>query len=223
MPGQVPVSTTPTVFVVDDDLAVLGILGDILREHGLSVEGYSSSEAFLAAYRPGRRGCLVVDGLMPGTSGIELLEQLRQEDRDLPAIVITGHGDIAMAVKAMKAGAIDFLEKPARPDEIVASVNRALGQADESAEHRNRQMLAATRIAALTFRERQVMDFVVDGLPNKEIAALLNISQRTVENHRAALMKRTGAGSLPDLIRLVMQAALPSENAIPITEAVTPE
>jgi two-component system CheB/CheR fusion protein len=206
-------SPLPTVFVVDDDRTLRDALQDLLREHGHTVEAYASGEAFLAADRPDREGCLVVDAVMPGMGGIALLEQLKATNHGLPAIMITGHGDVAMAVRAMKAGAADFLEKPIHPDELMASIGRALERAQDSRKLSNWRKTAAERIARLTPREREVMDLVVQGRPNKIIAHDLSVSQRTVENHRAAVMKRTGVSSVPDLIRLVMAAAdgLPSE------------
>jgi two-component system, chemotaxis family, CheB/CheR fusion protein len=197
----------PTVFVVDDDRALREVLQELLQEHGHTAEAYASGEAFLAAVRPDREGCLVVDSVMPGMGGIALLERLRAKNHGLPAIMITGHGDIAMAVQAMKAGAADFLEKPIRSDELLASIERALERAHDSQKASAWRKIAAERIARLTPRERSVMDLVVQGRPNKIIADDLGISQRTVENHRAEVMKRTGVTSVPDLIRLVMAAA----------------
>jgi len=203
----------PTVFVVDDDGTLRDALQELLQEHGHAAEAYASGEAFLAADRPDREGCLVVDAVMPGMSGIALLEQLKAKNQGLPAIMITGHGDIAMAVQAMKAGAADFLEKPVRPDDLLASIERALERTQDSLKLSAWHKAAAERIGRLTPRERDVMDLVVQGRPNKIIAHDLGISQRTVENHRAAVMKRTGVTSVPDLIRLVMAAAdsLPRE------------
>ena len=197
----------PTVFVVDDDRALRDALQELLREHGHAAEAFASGEAFLSADRPDREGCLVVDALMPGMGGIALLEQLTASKHGLPAIMITGHGDVAMAVQAMKAGAADFLEKPIRPDELLASIERALERAQDSRKLFDWRRTAAERVARLTPREREVMDLVVQGRPNKIIAHDLGVSQRTVENHRAAVMKRTGVTSVPDLIRLVMAAA----------------
>jgi len=197
----------PIVFVVDDDRAVRNGMQELLEEHGHTAASYASGEAFLAADRPDREGCLVVDALMPGMGGIALLERLKAENRSLPAIMITGHGDIAMAVQAMKAGAADFLEKPVRAEELLASIERAFDRSRDSAKLSLWHKTAAERIARLTPRERDVMELVVQGRPNKIIADDLRISQRTVENHRAAVMKRTGVTSLPDLIRLVMAAA----------------
>jgi two-component system CheB/CheR fusion protein len=197
----------PTVFVVDDERAVRDGMQELLREHGYPAEAYDGGEAFLVADLPDREGCLLVDALMPGMDGIALLERLRAENRGLPAIMLTGHGDITMAVKAMKAGAADFLEKPVRPEELLASIERALEHARGVAALIAWRKTAAERIASLTPRERDVLDRVVQGRPNKIIADDLGISQRTVENHRAAVMRRTGVASVPDLIRLVMAAA----------------
>jgi two-component system CheB/CheR fusion protein len=217
-----------TIFVIDDDDMVRDYVRLLLELEGRTVEAYASSEAFLAAYRPGRSGCLVIDLHMPGMSGIELLERLAVERHRLPAIMITGRGDVKTAVQAMKVGAVDFIEKPFPQGELIASIDRALERTRNSVEpsgsgearpelvdgltQRERQavdqIVAATakRIAGLTSRQRQVMDLIVAGHLNKEIAWRLGISQRTVENHRATVMKKTGAKSLPDLIHLVMKS-----------------
>jgi two-component system CheB/CheR fusion protein len=196
-----------TVFVVDDDRTLRETLQELLREHGYTAEAYASGAEFLAAYNPDREGCMVVDAVMPGMGGIELLGRLKAQNPGLPAIMITGHGDIAMAIQAMKAGAADFFEKPIRPAELLACVERAVERARDSRKRDAWRKTAAERVARLTPRERSVMDLVVQGRPNKIIADDLGISQRTVENHRAAVMKRTGVTSVPDLIRLVMAAA----------------
>jgi len=205
-PASGPVAQEPpTIFVVDDDEVLLGSMRDMLQQRGHTVETFPSAEAFLSAHG-GRRGCLVVDSVMPGMSGLELLDRLKGENHDLPAIVITGHGDIPMAIKAMKVGAIDFIEKPTPQERLIASIDLALLQASDATKRSVSQEAAAASIAALTPRERAVMELVVQGLPNKQIAYSLDISQRTVETHRAAVMARTGSESLPDLIRLVMRA-----------------
>ena len=181
---------------------------DLLRENGYAVEIFASGEAFLEAYRPGREGCLLVDARMPGMSGLELLQRLKGEGHRLPAIMITGSGDVPMAVEAMKAGAVDFIEKPIGRDELLASVERALDQTRDSGKLSVcARETAATRVASLTTRQRQIMDLVLAGHPSKNIAADLGISQRTVENHRAAIMKKTGSKSLPALIRMALAAA----------------
>ena len=158
------------------------------------------------AYRPGREGCLLVDARMPGMGGLALLQRLKSEGTRLPAIMITGQGDVPMAVEAMKAGAADFIEKPIGRDELFASIERALEHIRDSAKLSVRREAAATRLAGLTARQRQIMELVLAGHPSKNIAADLGISQRTVENHRAAVMKKTGSHSLSALIRLVLAA-----------------
>ena len=195
-----------TIYVVDDDCSTREAMQELLQEHGHTAETYAGAEEFLAVDGSVREGCLVVDGLMPGMDGIALLQRLKTENRGLPAIMITGHGDVAMAVRAMKAGATDFLEKPVRPDELLASIERALERGQDLAKLSAWRNMAAERIAALSRRERGVLDLVVQGRQNKVIAHELGISQRTVENHRAAVMRKAGVGSLPDLIRLVMAA-----------------
>ncbi|HEX4650077.1 MAG TPA: response regulator, partial [Granulicella sp.] len=196
----------PIMFVVDDDGAVREAMRDLLQEDGRTVEIYASSEAFLAAYRPGREGCLLVDAQMPGMGGLALLRRLHSEGTRLPAIMITGQGDVPMAVEVMKIGAADFIEKPIRRDELFASIERALDQTRDSAQMALRQEAAATRLAGLTGRQREIMELVLAGHPSKNIAADLGISQRTVENHRAAVMKKTGSHTLSALIRLALAA-----------------
>jgi len=195
-----------TIFVVDDDSAVREALRDLLQQDGRAVEISASSEAFLDAYRPGRDGCLLVDARMPGMGGLELLQRLKREGNRLPAIMITGQGDVPMAVEAMKAGAADFSEKPIGRNELFASIERALEHTRDSAKLSVRREAAATRLASLTVRQRQIMEMVLAGHPSKNIAADLGISQRTVENHRAAFMKKTGSHSLSALIRLALSA-----------------
>jgi two-component system CheB/CheR fusion protein len=197
---------SPTIFVVDDDGAMRKAMRDLLQQDGRTVEIYPSAEAFREAYRPGREGCLLVDARMPGMGGLELLQRLDSEGIRLPAIMITGQGDVPMAVAAMKAGAADFIEKPIRRDELFASIERALGHTRDLAKLSAWQEEAATRLAGLTVRQRQIMELVLAGHPSKNIAADLGISQRTVENHRAAVMKKTGVHSLSALIRLALAA-----------------
>ena len=196
----------PTIFVVDDDSAVRAAMCDLLQEDGRTVELYPSSEAFLEAYRPGREGCLLVDARMPGMGGLALLQRLQSEGTRLPAIMITGQGDVPMAVAAMRAGAADFIEKPVSRDELFASIERALEHTRDSTKLAVQQEVAATHLAGLTARQRQIMELVLAGHPSKNIAADLGISQRTVENHRAAVMKKTGSHSLSALIRLALAA-----------------
>jgi two-component system, chemotaxis family, CheB/CheR fusion protein len=195
----------PTVFVIDDDASIRQAVGEMLQEHGYLAHTYASSEAFLATGQRDCAGCLVVDARLPEMDGLTLIGRLRGAGMRLPAIMLTGHGDVAMAVAAMKAGAVDFLEKPVRPADLLASIDRALARGS-SPNRSPSEQAAGKLLAGLTVRQQQVMDQVIAGHANKEIAARLGISQRTVENHRAAVMARTKAGSLPDLIRLVMHA-----------------
>ena len=196
-----------TVFVVDDDRAIREAMRDLLHENGYSVELFADGPAFLEAYRPGWEGCLLVDAVMPGMSGIELIERLKADGRALPAIVITGNGAVPMAVQAMKAGAVDFIEKPVGHEELLANVKRALDQTQDTATLSASREAAAMRVASLTTRQRQILDLVLAGHPSKNIAADLGISQRTVDNHRAAIMRKTGSKSLPALVRTALAAA----------------
>ena len=197
----------PTIFVVDDESQVREALHERLQKEGWAVEVYSSGEAFLEAYRPGREGCLLVDARMPRMTGLELLERLKTNGSGPPAIMITGHADIRLAVRAMKAGAMAFLEKPVQYDELVVSIERALELTRNSAAGSSLREAAARRIAGLTLRERQVVEMVVECNPNKQIAYVLGISQRTVETHRATAMKKVGARTLSELIHLTIAGA----------------
>jgi two-component system CheB/CheR fusion protein len=203
--GEVKAGTVrPTIFVVDDEGALREAMSELLQEEGWAVEAYSSGEAFLEAYHPGREGCLVVDARMPEMSGLELLERLKARNSGPPAIMITGHADVRLAVRAMRAGAMAFLEKPVQYDELVVNIERALDLARNSTALASLREAAAKRIAGLTSRERQVVGMVVEGHPNKQIAYVLGISQRTVETHRATAMRKVGARTLSELIHLTI-------------------
>ena len=204
---QPPPNSVPTIFVVDDDGAVREAMRALLRANGWTVETYASSEAFLDAYHPGGEGCLLlIDARMPGMSGLDLLQQLKSAGDRLPAIMITGQGDVPMAVEAMRAGAADFIAKPIRGGELIASIGHALEHVRDAARLPVGQEAAVERLADLTTRQRQIMELVLAGHPSKNIAADLGVSQRTVENHRAAIMKKTGSHSLSALIRLALAA-----------------
>lgn len=194
----------PTIFVVDDDESVREAMRGLLEDEGWSVEVYSSGEAFLDAYSPRREGCLVIDALMPRMSGVELVERLNIEGGGPPIVMVTGHADIRLAVRAMKAGAIAFLEKPVQYDELVVAIERALRLARDSAALSTLREETTRRIAGLTWRERQVVELVVEGNPNKQIAYVLGIAQRTVESHRATAMRKLGARTLSELIHLTI-------------------
>jgi two-component system, chemotaxis family, CheB/CheR fusion protein len=197
----------PVIIVVDDDDQLRRTLREVLEDDGRTVEDYSTCEAFLAAYHPGRQACLLIDAYLPGMSGLELLQRLTDAGHRLPAIMITGHSDVSTAVQAMKAGASDFIEKPVGRGELLASIERALEQSRDVNTLIAGREAAAHHMAALTPRQRQIMERVLSGEPSKNIAADLGISQRTVENHRASIMKKTGAKSLPALARLALTAA----------------
>jgi two-component system CheB/CheR fusion protein len=200
-------NVAPLVIVIDDDAQFCAATVLLLREAGYDAEIYQSGEAYLAAYRPERGECLLIDCYLPGMSGISLLERLRDAGSRHPAIVMTGLSDVPMVVKAMKAGAIDFIEKPVDGADLIPSIARALELSQDSRKRVAWKDSAANQIAGLTPRERQIMDLVLSGLPNKIIAANLGVSQRTVEYHRAAIMRKTGAGSLPALARLAIAAS----------------
>ncbi|THD44091.1 MAG: response regulator [Bradyrhizobium sp.] len=195
------------IFIVDDDDRIRGAIGAVLEDDGRVVESYASCEAFLKAYRPGIAACLLIDAYLPGMSGLELLRKLHSDGHRLPSIMITGNSDVSTAVEAMKAGAVDFIEKPIGRDELIASIERALAMSQDSQKLQEWRASATTHLAGLTPRQREVMDRVLAGEPSKNIAADLGISQRTVENHRASIMKRTGSKSLPALARLALVAA----------------
>lgn len=194
------------VHVIDDDEALLRELSVLLSQACLPARLHGSAEAFRASWTPDEAGCLLIDAYLPGESGLSLMRSLKSAGTLPPTIMITGHGDIAMAVEAMHAGAVDFLEKPVSGAAIVESVGKALALSrDRSAQTHDRKARSA-RLATLTERQFEVMKMVLAGHPSKNIAADLGLSQRTVENHRAEIMRRTGCKSLPELARLVMTA-----------------
>ena len=195
------------VIVVDDDHQICEAIRAVLEDDGRAVDTYASCEAFLDAFHPDKSECLLIDAYLPGLSGLELLEKLRDEGHHLPAIMITGNADVPMAIKAMKAGALDFIEKPIGREELLASIERALDLAHDSGKLMEWRANAAAHLTGLTPRQQDVMERVLAGHPSKNIAADLGISQRTVENHRASIMKRTGSKSLPALARLAFLAS----------------
>ncbi len=195
---------TSTVYVVDDDAMVREATRELLQENGYGVEVFADGETFLRADRS--EGCLLVDARMPGMTGLELIARLKANDRTLPTIMITGGGDVATAVQAMKAGALDFIEKPIGHADLLASIERALNRNGDATKLSQARENALMHVASLTARQRQIMDLVLAGHPSKNIAADLGISQRTVDNHRAAIMRKTGSKSLPALIRLGIAA-----------------
>jgi two-component system CheB/CheR fusion protein len=202
-----PAPLPPVIFVVDDDRLLRAAVRAVLEEDGRTVEEFESCEAFLAAFQPGRDACLLVDAALPGMSGLDLLRHLQHDGPRIPAVMMTGKADVAMAVQAMKAGASDFIEKPIGREELLTCIARAFDQAHDSSKRVAWREAATAQIGGLTERQKQIMKLVLAGAPSKNIAADLGISQRTVENHRAEIMKRTGAKSLPELARLALAAA----------------
>jgi len=195
-------SAGPDVTIIDDDEAIRGSLGDLLRSEGLKVTAHPSAESYLAAEETS--GCLVVDIHMPGLSGLELQAELRRRGRDVAIIVITGQGDVPKAVTALKAGAVDFLEKPYDVEHLLSSIRHALNQSERRERQGREIMRLQSRLAGLSRRERQVMDLMVLGQPNKVIAQSLGISPRTVENHRASVMDKMQCDNLSMLIHLIL-------------------
>jgi two-component system CheB/CheR fusion protein len=194
------------IFVVDDDIGVCDAIRAMLRAEGALVETYTSGEEFLSNHDPHLDGCLLVDAKMPGMDGLELLERLKAKGQQLPAIMITGEGDVQMAVRAIKAGADDFIEKPIGRADLLARIAHAIEHSSDLSQWSTSRYAATARFAALTPRERQVMELVLVGQPSKNIAADLGVSQRTIESHRASLMRRVGAKTLPELVRLAVAA-----------------
>jgi two-component system response regulator FixJ len=197
-----------TVFVVDDDEAVRDSLKILLETEGYRAAAFESAIAFLDGYREGMQGCLLADVRMPDMTGLELQEALAERHIALPVIIITGHGDVPMAVRAMKAGAIDFIEKPFSDTAILDSVRRAMASAKQADANQGLAAEAQQRLETLTPRERQVLEWLVRGRPNKIIAFELDISARTVEIHRARVMEKMQAESLSHLVRLALAAKL---------------
>jgi len=194
----------PSVFVVDDDAAVRDSLRMLLKSVGLPVEVFESGQEFLDADRDDRPGCLVLDIRMPGMSGLELQVKLNERHSILPIIFITGHGDVPMAVEAMQAGAVDFIQKPFRDQDLLDRINQALDKDAGSRRMLAERNMIRKRLESLTPREREVLDLVVAGKANKVIAGDLNLSQRTVEIHRARVMEKMEAHSLAHLVRMVL-------------------
>ncbi|NOS97749.1 MAG: response regulator transcription factor [Methylotenera sp.] len=195
--------TETTVFIIDDDAAIRDALSLMIEQEDIAVQTFESAEAFLNAYQTGCRGCAIIDIRMPSMNGMELHEALLARHILLPVIFLTGHGDIAMSVKAIKAGAVDFLTKPVTREKLISSVRAAIMQSERVLSENAHHQEAATRLAEITDRERDVMLLAVQGHSNKDIARQLGISHRTVEIHKSKIMHKTGAINLLDLARIV--------------------
>lgn len=203
--------TKGTVYVVDDDDAIRDSLRWLLEANDYKVELYDSGESFIVKYDPNAIAVLVLDVRMPGMSGLEVQEHLLARKADLPIIFITGHGDVPMAVRALKKGAVDFIEKPFQQAALKAQVEHMLNEARERRMKNERQSLNEALLAKLTPREQQVLERIVAGRLNKQIADDLGISIKTVEAHRASIMDKTNSGTVADLMRVVMDTSQPAK------------
>ena len=199
-----PMTHEPTVFIVDDDDAVRRFLTGLIRSIDLKVEAYASAQDFLDAYQPGRPGCLLLDVRMPGMSGLELQRELAERAIALQVVILTGHGNVPVAVQAMKAGAVDFIEKPFNNELLLDRIQRAVAQSLRSDSAREARDETVRRLDTLTPRERQVFELVVGGETNKSIAHGLAISEKTVEIHRARVMRKMRARSLAALVQMAV-------------------
>jgi FixJ family two-component response regulator len=198
------------VFVVDDDSSVREAIKSLIRSVGLRVETFGTAQEFLHSTRPDAPGCVVLDVRLPGLSGLDLQRELAAHGINLPVIFITGHGDIPMSVRAMKAGALEFLTKPFRDQDLLDAIQQALERDRAARQHRTETTDLRERFDSLTSREREVMGLVVSGLLNKQIAGKLGTSEVTIKIHRSQVMKKMGAGSLAELVRMTEKLGIPA-------------
>lgn len=197
-----------TVFLVDDDPAIRDSLTLMIEQEGFAIKAFESADAFLTAYQPEPFGCAIIDIRMPGMDGMQLQEALNNLNIMLPIIFLTGHGDIPKSVKAIKAGAVDFLTKPVTREKLMASVQAAIQESRKRLSENSHHQDALSHINSLTSRERDVMMLAIQGQPNKEIARRLGISHRTVEIHKSKIMYKTGAVNLLDLVRIAHESGI---------------
>jgi FixJ family two-component response regulator len=197
------------VFVVDDDASIRDALKSLIRSVGLKVELFASPREFLQAKRPDAPSCLVLDVRLPGESGLDLQRELAEANIHIPIIFITGHGDIPMSVRAMKGGAVEFLTKPFRDQDLLDGIQVALERDRVRREHQAETAMLRARLESLTPREREVLPHLVSGLLNKQIAGEIGTTEATVKVHRSQLMKKMGADSLPDLVRMAEKIGIP--------------
>ena len=200
--------TLPIVFVVDDESAVGVSIKRLLHSVGLEARHFTSASEFLRAKRPDAPGCIVLDVRLPDLSGLDLQQELAKANVDLPVIFVTGHADIPMTVRAMKAGAVEFLTKPFREQELLEAVQRAISRHRQILDQRASMRVLQSRYELLTPREREVFPLVASGLLNKQVAAELNASEKTIKVHRGQLMQKMEAHSLSDLIRMAEQLGI---------------
>lgn len=221
-PSSAHATQPPTAFVIDDDAAARDSIRWLLESVQQRVETFASAAEFLSSWKPWQRGCVVLDVRMPGMSGLELQDWFVAHRIDLPIIFVTGHGDVSMAVRAMRNGAVDFLEKPFNDQALIERVRNAIEldrrQQAARAEHAD----TWERYAQLTPREREVMQLVIDGLPSKEIATSLDLSQKTVEVHRAHIMRKLGVRGVADLVRVTVAAGLANRASPPPSAETRP-
>lgn len=200
------VLTERVVYVVDDDPAVRSSLCWLIESVGLKALPFGSAAEFLEAFSPGTLGCLVLDVRLPGMSGLELQEHLLARNIEVPIIIISGHGEVSMAVRALKAGAVNFFEKPFSDQALLDEVQRTLDREQRTREQRARRDAIRARMARLTPREHEVMKLVVNGYANKQVASQLGLSEKTVEIHRSRVMEKTAAKSLANLVQMAIEA-----------------
>jgi RNA polymerase sigma factor (sigma-70 family) len=198
---------TPVVMVVDDDSGVRNAMRILLKSVGIDAMVYASAQEFLGAWQPSQPGCLVLDIRMPGMSGLELQQQLNLRGAVVPVIFMTGHGDIPMAVEAMQHGAFDFLQKPFRDQDLLDRIQRAIARDSERRESLGEHARIEAHLESLTAREREVLDLMVKGKQNKQIAQELGVSPRTIEIHRSRVMEKMDAHSVAELVRMMLDLA----------------
>ena len=195
----------PTAYIVDDDESIRTLWRWLMESNGIEVKTFATAAEFIESYRNGSAGCLVLDLELPGMSGLELQEYLKCKDIEIPIVFVTGHGDVPAAVSALKGGAVDFIQKPFSYKDVLSVIEKAFERDAKIRERRTRQSRIAGRLATLTEREREVLQRVIEGRPNKIIASELDISMKTVEFHRAKVMEKMGVTSVAELVQFAMQ------------------
>ena len=209
--------SSPVVYVVDDDESIRRALTSLLQEVSIPVSTFPSAEAFIQALRPDSRGCLLLDVRMPGMSGLQLQQVLRERSVMLPTIILTGHADVPMAVSAMSAGAAGFVEKPFNPQELLDRIQDCLAADARHAAYQAQVRDAEERLERLSEREREVLQEVVQGRPSKLIASALGISEKTVDVHRSNVMRKTGTRSIAELVQIWLLVHPPAHGGTPVS------